>query len=72
MQRTQTMLFARGSIFSASMLRDMEAGGHVEDDHILGHMLRRARAAGADSHVLTAAYCHLQAYEARRHRGSAG
>jgi len=72
MQRTQSMLFAHGSVFSASMLRDMEAGGHVEADHILGYMLRRARAAGADSHVLTAAYCHLQAYEARRHRGSAG
>jgi 2-dehydropantoate 2-reductase len=69
MQRSQNMLFAHGSVFSASMLRDMEAGGHVEADHILGYMLRHARAAGADTRLLATAYCHLQAYEARRRRG---
>jgi 2-dehydropantoate 2-reductase len=68
LQQTESMLFARGSAFTASMLRDMEAGGQVEADHIVGDMLRRARAAGADARVLTAAYCHLQAYEARRRR----
>ena len=67
---TQNMLFAHGSAFSASMLRDMEAGGRVEADHIVGDMLRHARAAGADARLLAAAYCHLQAYEARRGRGA--
>ena len=71
LQRSQNMLFAHGATFTASMLRDMEAGGQVEADHIVGYMLRSARAAGADTHVLTAAYCHLQAYEARRKRGTA-
>lgn len=71
LQRTQGMLFARGSAFTASMLRDIEAGGRVEADHIVGDMLRRARAAGADAKLLAAAYCHLQAYEARRMRGAA-
>lgn len=71
LQRTESMLFARGSAFTASMLRDIEAGGRVEADHIVGDMLRRARAAGADARLLTAAYCHLQAYEARRQRGAA-
>jgi 2-dehydropantoate 2-reductase len=71
LQRTQGMLFARGSAFTASMLRDLEAGGPVEADHIVGDMLRHARAAGADVRVLTAAFCHLQAYEARRRRGAA-
>ena len=71
MQRTQNMLFAHGSMFSASMLRDMEAGGHVEADHLLGYMLSHARAAGADTRLLATAYCHLQAYEARRLRGKA-
>ena len=66
------MLFARGSAFTASMLRDIEAGGRVEADHIVGDMLRHARAAGADARLLAAAYCHLQAYEARRARGAAG
>jgi 2-dehydropantoate 2-reductase len=71
MRQTESMLFARGSAFTASMLRDMEAGGPVEADHIVGDMLRYARAAGADARVLAAAYCHLQAYEARSQRGAA-
>lgn len=70
LQRTQGMLFARGSAFTASMLRDIEAEGRVEADHIVGDMLRRARAAGAEAKLLAAAYCHLQAYEARRLRGA--
>jgi 2-dehydropantoate 2-reductase len=70
LQRTESMLFARGSAFTASMLRDIETGGRVEADHIVGDMLRHARAAGADARLLTAAFCHLQAYEARRHRGA--
>jgi 2-dehydropantoate 2-reductase len=71
LQQTESMLFARGSAFTASMLRDLESGGRVEADHIVGDMLRHARAAGADARVLAAAYCHLQAYEARRARGAA-
>ena len=70
-RQTESMLFARGSAFTASMLRDLEAGGRVEADHIVGDMLRHARAAGADARMLAAAYCHLQAYEARRSRGAA-
>jgi 2-dehydropantoate 2-reductase len=70
LQRTEGMLFARGSAFAASMLRDIEGGGRVEADHIVGDMLRRARAAGADARLLAAAYCHLQAYQARRLRGA--
>ena len=70
LQRTESMLFARGSAFTASMLRDLEAGGRVEADHIVGDMLRHARAAGADARLLTAAFCHLRAYEARRQRGA--
>ena len=72
LQKTEAMLFARGSAFTASMLRDIEAGGRVEADHVVGDMLRRARAAGADARLLAAAYCHLQAYEARRDRVSVG
>jgi len=71
LQRTEGMLFARGSAFTASMLRDIDGGGRVEADHIVGDMLRRARAAGADARLLAAAFCHLQAYEARRRRAAA-
>jgi 2-dehydropantoate 2-reductase len=51
---------------SASMLHDLEAGGAVESDHIVGWMLERARAHGLDDTMLSLAYTHLKAYEARR------
>ena len=51
------------------MLRDMEAGGPVESDHIVGWMLDKARAHGLDDTVLSLAYTHLKAYEARRVAG---
>jgi 2-dehydropantoate 2-reductase len=35
-------------LWSASMLRDMEGGGSVEADHIVGWMLERARKHGLD------------------------
>ena len=49
----------------ASMLRDLEAGQRVEAAHIVGDMLHRAQAAGLATPLLAAAWCHLQAYEAR-------
>ncbi|MEP7001951.1 MAG: ketopantoate reductase family protein [bacterium] len=51
---------------SASMLHDLEAGGAVESDHIVGWMLERARAHGVDDTMLSIAFTHLKAYEARR------
>jgi 2-dehydropantoate 2-reductase len=68
--QTEALLFARGSAFSASMLRDIERGGPTEADHIVGDMLRRARAAGLDARLLAAAYTHLQVYEGRRAPGA--
>jgi 2-dehydropantoate 2-reductase len=64
--------FARAGImdptsqWSASMLRDMEAGHQVESDHIIGWMLDRARRHGVDDLLLSLAFTHLKAYEARR------
>jgi 2-dehydropantoate 2-reductase len=52
--------------WSASMLRDLEGGGRVEADHIVGWMLERARRHGVDDAILALAYTHLKAYEARR------
>ena len=65
------MLFARGSDFAASMLRDIEGRHRVEADHVVGDMLKRARAAGVDPGPLRIAYAHLQAYQARRKREGA-
>jgi 2-dehydropantoate 2-reductase len=69
--QTEALLFARNSPFSASMLRDIERGGPTEADHIVGDMLRRARAAGLDARLLAAAYTHLQVYEGRRRSAGA-
>ena len=51
------------------MMRDMEAGKPVEADHIIGHMLERARAHGVDDLILSMAYTHLKTYERRRADG---
>ena len=58
-----------GGLWSASMLRDLESGGRVEGDHIVGWMLERARAHGVDDTLLSLAYTHLKTYEARRAAG---
>jgi 2-dehydropantoate 2-reductase len=52
--------------WSASMLRDLESGGRVEADHIVGWMLERARRFGVDDTLLSLAFTHLKAFEARR------
>jgi 2-dehydropantoate 2-reductase len=66
--QARRMLTEAGSTFTASMLRDIEAGSRTEADHIVGDMLRRATAAKVPCGILRAAYCHLQAYEVRRAR----
>ena len=53
-------------LWSASMLRDLESGGQVEADHIVGWMLERARKHRLDDTILSVAYTHLKAYENRR------
>jgi 2-dehydropantoate 2-reductase len=53
----------------ASMLYDLESGLPVESDHIIGWMLDQARAHGIDDTILSFAYTHLKAYEARRAAG---
>lgn len=52
--------------WSASMMRDMEAGRPVEADHIIGYMLNKARTYGVTAQLLSMAYTHLKTYERRR------
>ena len=52
--------------WSASMLRDLEGGGRVEADHIVGWMLDLARRHGVDDTLLSLAFTHLKSFEARR------
>ena len=56
-------------LWSASMLRDLEGGGAVEGDHVVGWMLEKARKHRLDDAILSLAYTHLKAYEARRAAG---
>ena len=64
--RLRAVVVTPGSPFTASMLRDVERGGPVEVDHVLGDLLRR----GGDGQypMLRLAYLHLKSYEARRAR----
>jgi 2-dehydropantoate 2-reductase len=61
-----SILTAPGSAFTASMLRDIEQGGRIESDHIVGDLL--GRAPDAHTPLLSIAYAHLRSYEARRKR----
>lgn len=63
---TRSILFAKRSPASASMLRDIQKGGRIEGDHIIGDLLRRARGFGLDTQLLRVANAHLQTYEAER------
>lgn len=67
---TYRALFAdREGAYVTSMLRDIEAGNRTEGEAIIGLMLQRARDLEIDSTLLTVAYAHLKAYEARQANG---
>jgi 2-dehydropantoate 2-reductase len=65
LEDTRALLTKAGSAFTASMLRDIEAGNRVEADHILGDMIARGGKAGVFTALLEVAYCHVKAYESR-------
>ena len=67
LERARAAFTAPGSLLTASMLRDIEAGMPTEGDHILGDLLRRA-AKPDDRSLLRIAFAHLKAYEGRRAR----
>lgn len=68
LQRSCSVLTEAGSALSASMMRDLEQGGQIEADHIIGDMLERGESKGLDLPMLRVTYAHLKAYEARRAR----
>jgi 2-dehydropantoate 2-reductase len=69
MARARGVLTEKGSALSASMMRDLEQGGAIEADHIVGDLLARSDAAADSLPMLRTAYAHLKAYEVRRARG---
>ncbi|MBC7778879.1 MAG: ketopantoate reductase family protein [Proteobacteria bacterium] len=62
----RTLFADRDTAYSASMARDIERGGPIEADHILGFMLERCRAFGLDDALHMVAHTHCKTYEARR------
>jgi 2-dehydropantoate 2-reductase len=58
-----------GALYEASMQRDLEKGGPIESEQILGYMLGKCRAAGLPDTLHLAAYTHVKAYEQRRAAG---
>lgn len=64
--QARTTLGAADSPLAASMLRDIERGGPIEADQIVGDLLARRGTLVAP--VLQKAYTHLKAYEAHRAR----
>ncbi len=66
MERTAAVATMARSPLTASMLRDMERGGPVEVEHVVGDLL--ARGEPGASPLLRVAYLHLRAYEAKRVR----
>ncbi|HEX4326418.1 MAG TPA: 2-dehydropantoate 2-reductase [Burkholderiales bacterium] len=68
--QTYRDLFAtRDAKYEASMLRDLEKGGRIESEQVIGYMLQRCRAAGLPDAMLLMAYTHVKAYEQRRDAG---
>jgi len=64
----RALLTKPGSPFTASMLRDIEQGGRIEADQILGDLIRRGEKLLPPGALLRIAYVHLKAYEARQSR----
>lgn len=66
----RSFLSQAGSTATTSMLRDIENGGRIEAEQIIGDMLQRARQLGP-APMLSTVYAHLKVYEARREREAA-
>lgn len=59
----------RDSLYTTSMLRDIERQGKTEVDHVLGFMLAKAREANLEHGTLLLAYTHVKAFEQRLRAG---
>jgi len=64
-ERVEAMLTEPGSVNSASMRQDLEAGRRTEADAIIGDTIRRAAGLSLATPLLRAAWCHLQIHENR-------
>jgi 2-dehydropantoate 2-reductase len=63
--RFMSILTTPNSLFTASMLRDIEAGQPIEADHILGDLFKRGKSGATSSPLLRVAYAHVKTYQSR-------
>ena len=63
--RARSLISTPGSKLTVSMYRDMNNGGPVEADHILGDLIERGRSRGVECPLLEAAYANLCVYQRR-------
>jgi 2-dehydropantoate 2-reductase len=70
-EQQSSQLIARDSRLTASMYRDMKAGGPVEADTILGDFLQRGQQHGLAAPLLRAAFVTLSIYQRAREHGDA-
>ncbi len=67
-KRANGMLRQAGSLFTASMLRDLEAGAPIEAKQIVGDLLAIGRRRGLATPLLEVVLANLRCYEERRKR----
>jgi 2-dehydropantoate 2-reductase len=65
------MLTEEGSGLTPSMYRDMQKGGPIEADQIIGDLLTRAKKAGFATPLLATAYTSLAVYQNRLGKSAA-
>ncbi|BDU74136.1 2-dehydropantoate 2-reductase [Mesoterricola silvestris] len=66
LEKTRAILTEPGSPMTSSMFRDLESGGRIEGDHLIGDLLRRG---AGPLPMLAMVDASLRTYGARRARG---
>lgn len=69
LQNYHQLFSQRDALYEASMARDLQKGGPIESEQIIGFMLAKCRQAGLPDTLHLAAYTHVKAYEERRAAG---
>jgi 2-dehydropantoate 2-reductase len=59
------MLTEKGSLMASSMYRDLQKGGPIEADQIIGDLLARGQRIGLETPLLAATYANLMVYQNR-------
>jgi 2-dehydropantoate 2-reductase len=69
MENYRALFSDSASSYTASMLRDLEAGGRTEAEHVLAPLAEAARRCGVDDTLHSLAVLHARAYDQRREAG---